>query len=71
MSSFFYFMQSCLGTGTATGRFPIQGILPKCLKGFIVSEVNSESEQARDRICKIYNYKMKSFISSVKKHSVI
>jgi hypothetical protein len=28
-------------------RSPVQGVLPKCLKGFIVSEVNSESEQAK------------------------
>jgi hypothetical protein len=29
------------------GRSPVQVVLPKCLKGFIVSEINSESEQAR------------------------
>jgi hypothetical protein len=30
------------------GRGPVTGILPKCLKaGFTVSEVKSESEQAR------------------------
>jgi hypothetical protein len=28
-------------------RTPIEGVLSKCLKRFIVSEVNSESEQAR------------------------
>jgi hypothetical protein len=25
----------------AKGRSPVQGLLPKCLKGFIASEVNS------------------------------
>jgi hypothetical protein len=29
------------------GRSPVQGIAPKRLIGFIVSEVNSESEQIR------------------------
>jgi len=36
----------CVGRGLAMGRFPVQGVLQKCLKGFIVSEVNCESEQA-------------------------
>jgi hypothetical protein len=26
-------------------RFPVQGVLPKCPIGFIVSEVNSDLEQ--------------------------
>jgi hypothetical protein len=29
------------------GRYPLQGVLPKRLKGFIASHVNSELEQAR------------------------
>jgi hypothetical protein len=29
------------------GLSPVQGVLPKRLKGFIVSEVNSKSEQIR------------------------
>lgn len=29
------------------GRSPVQGIFPKCLRGFILSEVNSEPVQAR------------------------
>jgi len=33
--------------GLATGRSPIQGVLPKCQNGFTVLEVNSESEQDR------------------------
>jgi len=28
-------------------RFPVQGVLPKCLNGFIVSKVISESEKGR------------------------
>jgi hypothetical protein len=28
------------------GRSPVQGVLPKYLNGFIVSEVNCKSEQA-------------------------
>jgi hypothetical protein len=34
---------SCVGTDFVIGRSPVQGVLPKCLKGFIVSE----PEQAR------------------------
>jgi hypothetical protein len=30
------------------GRSPIQGVLPKCEKGFIVLEVNSDSKLARE-----------------------
>jgi hypothetical protein len=33
----------CESRGLATGRSLVQGILPKCLKKFMVSEVNSES----------------------------
>jgi hypothetical protein len=28
------------------GRFLVQGVIPGCLQGSLVSEVNSESEQA-------------------------
>jgi hypothetical protein len=31
----------------AMGRSSVQGVLPKCLNGFITSEVNCELEQAR------------------------
>jgi hypothetical protein len=34
-----YFFMSYVGRGVALGRSPIQGILPKFLKEFIVSEV--------------------------------
>jgi hypothetical protein len=34
-------------TGLAVGRFPVQGVLSRCLKGFIVPEVNFESKQGR------------------------
>jgi len=31
------------GRGLAMGRSTVHGVLPKCLKGFKVSEVNSEA----------------------------
>jgi hypothetical protein len=38
------------------GRSPMRGVLPKCLNGFIVSEVNSESEQATvGPMCEMYS----------------
>jgi len=37
----------CGGTGLAMGGSPVQGAVPKCPNVFIVSEVNSESEQRR------------------------
>jgi len=37
---------SCVGRDTAMGPSPVQEVLQKCLKGFIVLEVNSVSEQA-------------------------
>jgi len=40
-------MLSCVGTGLAIGRSPIQGALPQRLNGFIVSEFYSDSDQAR------------------------
>jgi len=33
-------------------RFSVQRLLSKCLKGFIVSEVNSEAEQVRGQSVK-------------------
>jgi hypothetical protein len=47
MSMFCCVDLSCLGRGLAMARSLVQGILQKCLKRFIVSEVNSESEQIR------------------------
>jgi hypothetical protein len=38
---------SYVGRGLSMDRSPIQGVLPNCLKDLTVSEVNSESEQAR------------------------
>jgi hypothetical protein len=38
---------SCVGRGLAICRSPVQGILPKCLNGFIVTEVNSEKRTIR------------------------
>jgi len=29
------------------GRSPVQKVLPKCVNGFVVAEVKSESEQTR------------------------
>jgi hypothetical protein len=47
MSMLFCVVLSCVGRGLAVGCSPVQVVLPKYLKGFIVSEVNSESEQFR------------------------
>jgi hypothetical protein len=47
MSAFFCVGLSCVTTGVAMGLSPIQGDLPKYPNGFIVSEVNSNSAQAR------------------------
>jgi hypothetical protein len=38
---------SSVGRGLAMDRSPILGILPKCLNGFIISQVNSGSEHVR------------------------
>jgi hypothetical protein len=38
---------SGIDSGLAMGRSPVEGIVAKCLKGFIASGVNSELEQAR------------------------
>jgi len=43
---YFCVVLSCVGTGLAIGQSPVQGFLPKRLNGFVVSEVNSDSEQA-------------------------
>jgi hypothetical protein len=37
----------CRYRGLATGRSPVQGVLPKYLKEFLVSELNCELEQVR------------------------
>jgi hypothetical protein len=41
-----FVLLSCVGTVLAMGRSSIQGVLPKCVEEFIVSEVGSNSEQA-------------------------
>jgi hypothetical protein len=46
MSAFFCVMLSCVDRGLGVSRSPVEGVLPICLNGFMVSEVNSESEQA-------------------------
>jgi hypothetical protein len=38
---------SCVGRGTAMGRFYFNGAQRNCLKGLTVPEVNSESEQLK------------------------
>jgi hypothetical protein len=45
--AFFCVVLSCVGRGLAKGRTPVQRDLPKYLNGFIVSEANTEQEQAR------------------------
>jgi hypothetical protein len=47
--AFLYVVLSCVGKGLEMGRSPIQGVLPKCPKRFIASELNFESEQAMKR----------------------
>jgi hypothetical protein len=46
MFAVLYFVKSRVGTVFVIGRSPVP-VLPKCLKGFRISEVTSESEQAR------------------------
>jgi hypothetical protein len=36
---------SCVGKGLVIGRSPIQGVLPKCLKEFIVSKFISNQNR--------------------------
>jgi len=38
----------CVGRDLPRGDPPVKGVIPKCLKGFILSEVNSESGQDRE-----------------------
>jgi hypothetical protein len=47
MSTFSCSVFSCVGRDFAMGWSSVLGVLTKCLNGFTVSEVNSESEQAR------------------------
>jgi len=42
---FFYAALFCVGTGLAMFQCPVQRVLPKYLKSFIVSEVISELEE--------------------------
>jgi len=48
VSTFFSVLLSCVGSGIAVGRSPIQGILPNVQKQIHkFQKSNSESEQAR------------------------
>jgi hypothetical protein len=47
MPSFFCVALTCVCRGLAMGGSPIQGVLPKRLNVFVVSEFISVSEQAR------------------------
>jgi hypothetical protein len=47
MSQFFYALLSYVGRGLVIDLSPIQELLPKCLKGFTISEISSDLEQAR------------------------
>jgi len=38
MSAFLCFL-ACVGRGCAMGRYPVHGIVPTCIKGFIISEL--------------------------------
>jgi len=46
MSAIFYVVLYCVHRGLVICRLHLR-FLPKCLKGFMFSEVNSESEQSR------------------------
>jgi hypothetical protein len=48
MPAFFRVVLSRVGRDLAMGQCPVQRVLPKCLKRFIVPGVNYESEQARE-----------------------
>jgi hypothetical protein len=49
LSAYLYVFLCCVDRNLAVGRSPFQGVLAKCLKRFIVSEINSEPEQAGGR----------------------
>jgi len=49
MHECFCVMLSCVGRRLAMGRSPVQKVIPKCLHGFKVSELISESGQSRRR----------------------
>jgi len=53
-----------------TGRCPVQGVLPNCLKGFRISELNSELKQARQHnpwsACKISHHLRRYICHGVK-----
>jgi hypothetical protein len=46
MYAFSRFVLFCICRGLAMSRSPMQSVLLKYLKGFIISEVNSASEEA-------------------------
>jgi hypothetical protein len=41
---------SCVGRDIAMGRYSVQGVLPKYLKGFTVSKLNYDSENDKGPI---------------------
>jgi len=53
-------MLSWVGEGLAMVRFPVQGVLPKCPIGFIVSEVNSDLEKLQSAVIKFFPMKFSS-----------
>jgi hypothetical protein len=71
MSAIFCVVLSWVHRSLAMGRSPVQGILPKYLKGFTVSKVHSESEQAEVLSRETYNkIKITQRVSPVKYGSV-
>jgi hypothetical protein len=48
MIAFYCVVLSCVGRGLAMGRSVCPEVLPKCLNGFTVSEVNSETDQGEE-----------------------
>jgi len=50
ISRFFYVVLSCVDRGLPMGQSLVQGVLPKCLNGFIVKILNRNSSEGLIRI---------------------
>jgi hypothetical protein len=60
MYHFYCVVLSRVGTALVMGRFPIQGILPKCRKGFIVLEIIMKCNRPDGLISVMYKEARKS-----------
>jgi hypothetical protein len=61
-TAFFCVVLSCVGRGLEMGRYPVERVLPKRLKGFITSEVHSESGEITRTNRETNNYESVGFI---------